>query len=51
MRPEFRDGDEGCSGGGPDTGWMMRIIVAGVVGGAVALVAATLLSAFGMLAG
>lgn len=48
MRPEFYDGDEGCSGGkGQDA--LMRVIVVCVGGGAVALVAAVMLAAFGLL--
>lgn len=48
MRTEFRDGDEDRSGEGL-TDRMMRVIGAGVGAGVIALLAATLLAAFGML--
>ncbi len=48
MRPEFYDGDEGCSGGRGSDG-MMAFIGFGVGAGVIALIAATLLAAFGML--
>lgn len=48
MRTEFRDGDEGRSGEGL-TDRMMRVIGVGVGAGVIALLAATLLAAFGML--